>query len=130
MVPDEEDEISRRLRALHRVGLGRAQLVQFLVASLIFVCDGQEMLIMSFVNVHLKDVWGLSAGQEGALGACVFGGVLVGSLASGLAADRAGRRPTIILFFAVVLVFGTASAFAPSFAWLVALRSITCPPSC
>ena len=101
MVPDEEDEISRRLRALHRVGLGRAQLVPFLVASLIFVCDGQEMLIMSFVNVHLKDVWGLSAGQEGALGACVFGGVLVGSLASGLAADRAGRRPTIILFFAV-----------------------------
>ena len=120
MVPDE---VSRRLARIPP--FSRAQLVPFLVASLVLVCDGQEMLIMSFVDMHLKRVWGLTPAMEGALGACVFGGILVGSVASGLAADRVGRRPTILLFFTLVLLFGAASAFAPSFAWLVLLRAAT-----
>jgi putative MFS transporter len=88
--------MTRRLN--DSVGCGNSQLVTFLVAAFMLLCDGQEMLVMSLVNTRLKDVWGLSASAEGTLGSCVFVGVLVGSIASGIAADTYGRKPTIIFF--------------------------------
>ena len=121
----DNDEVSRRLNNPERIGLGVAQLVPFFIASFVLVCDGQEMLVMSFVDVHLKRIWGLTPAMEGMLGACVFAGILVGSLVSGIFADAVGRRPTILAFFSLVLVAGLASAMSPSFAWLLLLRSLT-----
>ena len=67
-------------RINQRVGCGNSQLVTFVVAGFMLLCDGQEMLVMSLVNTRLKDVWKLSASAEGTLGSCVFGGVLIGSV--------------------------------------------------
>jgi len=79
---------------------------------------------MSLVSERLKDIWGLSPGAEGTLGSCVFVGVLFGSILGGYVADSYGRRPCLLFFTSVLALAGLGSAVAPTFVWLVVIRTI------
>ena len=111
-------------RINNRVKCGNYQLITFLVATTMLFCDGQEMLIMTVVNIRLKTLWKLSPASEGTLGMCVFAGVLVGSVVSGAMADKYGRKITIMSFLAILCVAGLGSALAPSLVWLVIIRAV------
>lgn len=56
------------------------------------------------------------------LTAAVFVGMLVGGLLAGNAADRFGRRSSLLVSLAVNCSFAVISAAAPSVRWLIAAR--------
>jgi MFS family permease len=121
---DEKEPLDKISRRINRLGCGNSQLVTFLVASFVFLCDGQEMLVMSLISLRLKTLWNLSPAAEGTLGSCVFAGVLVGSVISGAFSDKYGRRRAIIIFMSILAFAGLGSAVAPSFASLIILRTL------
>jgi len=43
---------------------------------------------------------------------------------SGVVADTYGRRPTILLFTSILALAGLGSAVAPTFAWLILIRTV------
>ena len=43
---------------------------------------------------------------------------------SGVVADSYGRRPTILLFTSILAIAGLGSAVAPTFAWLIVIRTV------
>ncbi len=116
-------ELLHRMNDPDRVGCGRAQWITLLIFAFIALVDGQEMMVMSIINLRLRELWGLDTTHEGLLGACVFGGFLFGSLAGGPIADRFGRRPALLLFITVLSVASFASAVCPDYASLIAART-------
>ena len=116
-------ELLHRMNDLDRIGCGRAQWITLLVFAFIGLCDGQEMMVMSIINLRLRDIWGLDATHEGLLGTCVFGGFLLGALAGGPIADRYGRRAALLLFTTVLSVASFASAVSPDYTSLIAART-------
>ena len=121
---DAHPPIDRITKRINSIGCGNSQLTTFLVATFMLLCDGQEMLVMSLVNLRLKSLWHLSPAAEGTLGSCVFAGVLIGSVLSGAAADIYGRRRALLVFLTILAVAGLLSAVAPTFPWLIAIRTI------
>src|ERR1700733_15219909 len=73
--------------------------------TLAIVFDGIDTLIPSFVIPFVRDPWGLSTSQSGLLVSAGLVGFAVGSLLHGPAADRFGRRPTLVAGLAVSGVF-------------------------
>ena len=121
---DDHEPLDPITRRINHIGCGNSQLVTYLIATIMLLCDGQEMLVMSLVSLRLKILWKLSPAAEGTLGSCVFAGVLVGSVCSGSMADKLGRRFTVLVFMSILAVAGLASAVAPSFLWLVCIRTV------
>jgi len=94
----------------------------FALCFAVAMIDGFDTLIMSFIAPALATAWRLDDASLGPLFAAGLVGAAIGALASGLLADRIGRRPTLLL---CVLVFGVttlACAAARSVEVLVALR--------
>jgi MFS family permease len=65
--------------------------------------------------------FGFSAGQQSLLSSVVFGGMVLGAAAWGLAADALGRQTTLLASCSVVVAAGLASAAAPGYAVRCAL---------
>ncbi|MCF6744047.1 MFS transporter [Blastococcus sp. KM273128] len=94
-----------------------------LLAVLLFavVIDVAKPATLGLVLPGLREEYGISADQAALLPLVALTGTVVGSLAWGVAADRIGRRPSILL--AAVLFTATAVCGAmPSFTW----NLITC----
>ena len=118
------DEITARLNGAAGSRCSCARAAAFIVTGLVLMCDGQEMLVMGLVTPQLRRQWQLGTLAEGSLGASVFGGVLIGSLTGGLLSDAWGRRSSLLLFAALLSVFGSAAAFAPNLWSLIVLRTL------
>ena len=58
------------------------------------------------------------------LGSSIFLGMMIGSLIGGTVADSIGRSAVFRILFGWITIFGVASAAAPSFPALVALRGL------
>src|SRR5678816_2717415 len=75
--------------------------------GLTVVIDGFDVQAMGFVAPAIIQAWGVDKATLGPVfGAGLFG-MLVGSLALSVLADRSGRRPVLIgasLFFAVIML--------------------------
>lgn len=54
----------------------------------------------------------------------MFIGMLAGGIVCGLFGDRIGRKPCLLLSLGLDATFGIASAFAPTWQWLVVFRVI------
>lgn len=86
--------------------------------------DAMDVGLISFVMVALTSHWGLASWQISLLGSIGFAGMALGAALGGHLADRFGRRQ---VFAATLVLYGLAtgaSALAPAFALLVALRFI------
>lgn len=111
--------------AIQQVGFGRFQTKLMIICGLGWAADAMEVLLISFALPAIAQEWNLTNTQKGLLGTAIFLGMLVGALVWGRVSDLFGRKVGFISTVAIDSVFGLLSAFAPSFAWLVILRSLT-----
>ncbi len=79
-----------------RVGLGSYQIHCFLILCLIDLNDGVELVLSSFMNPIIKVIFHDVTSSFIELMASIFYvGILIGSLTSGLLADKYGRKRLI-----------------------------------
>lgn len=100
----------------------RAGLITFALCFLVAMIDGFDTLIMSFIAPALATDWSLSDGALGSIFSAGLIGAAGGAFLSGMAADRIGRRPTLLLCVALFTLTAFASAWAQNPAVLIALR--------
>lgn len=84
-----------------------------------------QVLSIGFSAPSIAATFGLTLPQALQTGTVFFVGMLVGAFVFGRLADRIGRRPVLLMAVLIDACFGVASAFAPDFTWLLALRLFT-----
>ncbi len=112
-------------QAIERVGFGRFQRRLLWICGAGWAADAMEVLLIAFALPAIGEEWGLTNGQKGLLGTAIFLGMLAGAWGWGWLSDRIGRRTAFVATVLVDSVFGLASAFSPSFLWLLLLRALT-----
>uniref|UniRef100_A0A804MS27 Major facilitator superfamily (MFS) profile domain-containing protein n=1 Tax=Zea mays TaxID=4577 RepID=A0A804MS27_MAIZE len=78
--------------ALSLVGFGRFQTLVLAYSGLGWIAEAFEIMLLSFVGPAVEADWGISGAEQGLISSAVFAGMLIGSIAGGLIADRYGRR--------------------------------------
>ena len=107
---------------LNFIGLGRFQLLVFLLGSMGYVSFGLEDVTFTFINTPIRDRWNMSDLRFSALPAMTSVSNLVGAVVFGSLTDLYGRVWPFGLCIAMVGVFTLASAFAGSWPVFFALR--------
>jgi AAHS family 4-hydroxybenzoate transporter-like MFS transporter len=93
-----------------RSRLGRFQLGMLVLCGVCLVVDGFDVQAMGYVAPAIIEDWHVSRASLGPVFGAGLLGMLVGSLAFSLAADRLGRRPVLI----AATTFFAAGMFATS----------------
>jgi len=109
---------------LDNSAIGPLQIRVFALCMISLIMDGFDVQAMGYVGPAVSKELGLSPTQLGSVFGAANFGVLIGSLALSMVADKIGRRPVLIgatLFFAVLTL---ATAYAGSFQQLLWLRFI------
>lgn len=84
-----------------------------------------QVLAVGFTAASIAATFGLSITKALQTGTLFFLGMLIGATLFGKLADRFGRRRILLGTVACDAVFGSLSAFAPSFEILLVLRFLT-----
>jgi putative MFS transporter len=105
------------------VGAGHRRVT--LLAGLGWMFDAMDIGLLSFVMVALASEWGLSQGQVGVAISIGLFGMFVGAAASGVLADRYGRRAILILTLLVYSIATGLTALVWGYGALLVLRFIT-----
>ncbi len=84
--------------------------------------DLYDIFIVAYIGAALQQSGFLTLRQFAFFVAAGFLGMFVGTVVFGMGSDRMGRRSAFILLLLIYSVFTFADAFAPSAAWLIALR--------
>jgi MFS family permease len=94
--------------------------------GLLTLFDGYDTFNPAYVIHYVAGPWGLKAGQAGLLISSGLVGFLLGAAIHGVAADRFGRRGTLLAGLWVTSIFTLLTAlFANSFATFCTLRLLT-----
>ncbi|MDR8402161.1 MFS transporter [Paraburkholderia sp. USG1] len=111
-------------RALDHGPFTLIQKIVVLMAAIAIVVDGFDGQLIGFAIPLMIREWGVSKAAFGPTLAAGLLGMGLGTVVAGVAADRVGRRRTLV---ACVLVFGMATAaigFAPDILTVTALRFV------
>jgi putative MFS transporter len=84
--------------------------------------DLYDIFIVAYIGAVLQQSGFLTLRQFTFFVAAGFLGMFVGTVVFGMGSDRMGRRSAFILLLLIYSVFTFADAFAPTAAWLIALR--------
>ena len=112
-------------KGLQAAGVGKFQYRLFVVFGLVWLADAMQVLSIGFSAPTIAKTFGLTVPQALQSGTMFFVGILLGAFVFGRLADRIGRRPVLMCAVVIDACFGVASAFAPDFTWLLALRLLT-----
>lgn len=107
------------------VPLTREHLKCCLALFFVFAIEAWEMMIIVYTAPLIALDFSLDALAIGHLIGAMFIGMLLGSLAWGKVAERFGRKSAVIWSLASYGVVSLASAFAPDYASLYALRLLS-----
>jgi MFS transporter, AAHS family, 4-hydroxybenzoate transporter len=120
-----ETALSSTETAIENQRIGGLQIRVAALCTLIQICDGYDVSSIGYAVPSLTHAWNLPGPAFTTAFLWSSLGIMVGALSAGPIGDRVGRKP---LLLASVTIFGLASllsAFAPSLAFLSALRSFT-----
>jgi MFS family permease len=96
------------------------------IMGLLTLFDGYDTFNPAYVIHYVAGPWGLKAGQAGLLISSGLVGFLLGAALHGVAADRFGRRGTLLTGLWITSIFTLMTAvFANSFASFCTLRLLT-----
>jgi len=112
-------------QAIRTAGVGKFQYRLFVIFGLVWMADAMQVLSIGFTAPSIAKTFGLAMPRALETGTVFFVGMLIGAFGFGRLADRIGRRPVLLAAVLVDACFGVASAFAPDFTWLLALRFLT-----
>jgi putative MFS transporter len=107
---------------IERLPLGRFHRRFIALVSLGNFFDLYDIFIVAYIGAALQQSGFLSLRQFTFFVAAGFLGMFVGTVVFGMGSDRMGRRIAFILLLLIYSVFTFADAFAPTAAWLIALR--------
>ncbi len=96
------------------------------IMGLLTLFDGYDTFNPAYVIHHVVGPWGLKAGQAGLLVSSGLVGFLLGAALHGIAADRFGRRGTLLAGLWITSIFTLLTAvLADSFLSFCVLRLLT-----
>ena len=107
------------------VPLTREHLKCCLALFFVFAIEAWEMMIIVYTAPLIAQDFSLDAFAVGHLIGAMFIGMLLGSLVWGKLAERIGRKGAVVWSLASYGVISLASAFAPDYASLYALRLLS-----
>lgn len=107
---------------LDQLPLSRFHWRLLLVSGLGWMFDAMDILIIGSVVAVVSREWKLDATQAQWINTANLAGLFVGALASGVLADRLGRKVVFMLTLLVYSVFNGLSAAATGVGMLMALR--------
>jgi MFS transporter, AAHS family, cis,cis-muconate transporter len=102
----------------------RVWIAVFVFAFLALMVDGADLMFLSYSLSSLKQEFGLSNVQAGALGSVTLAGMAIGGIFGGWACDRFGRVRTVVWTIVVFSIGTAALGFTHSFSQFAALRFI------
>ena len=108
--------------AIELIGIGPFQLILIIAVMPVWLADACEMVLLSFLGPAVTCEWDLLPAQEAMITSTVFVGMLIGSSFWGVFNDHFGRKLGFALSTVMTFIFALATVFAPSFAFLLALR--------
>jgi putative MFS transporter len=118
-LPGNQLTIAERIE---RLPLGRFHRRFIALVSLGNFFDLYDIFIVAYIGAALQQSGFLTLRQFTFFVAAGFLGMFVGTVVFGMGSDRMGRRSAFILLLLIYSVFTFADAFAPTAAWLIALR--------
>ena len=104
--------------------ISREQWKAFLATFLGWLLDGFDFTIMTFILIDIQNSFSVDRALAGALGTVTLMFRLVGGLGAGIAADRWGRKPPLMLSILWFSIFAFLSGFSTSYAMLFAFRAL------
>ena len=110
---------------LAREPMHRRQVIAVAIATALNALDGFDVLSISFASPGIAASWGVTRAALGVVLSMELIGMAIGSLALGAIADRAGRRPMILVSLGIMATGMAAAAFAGNIVMLSALRLLT-----
>lgn len=122
-VPTNLDEVTID-EAVDRIPLGPFHVLVFFVCGFAWMADAMEVLLLAFVGPSIRCEWDVTDVQAAMMTTIVFAGMTIGSICWGAIADRYGRKLSLILSTAVILVFGLVCAVAINFEMLLIARMV------
>lgn len=105
--------------------VGRGHRRVTMLSGLGWMFDAMDIGLLSFVLVALAQEWGLSQGQVGTAISVGLFGRFVGAAASGMLADRYGRKAILLLTMLVYSIATGLTALAWGYGALLVLRFVT-----
>src|SRR5580700_10675578 len=107
---------------IERLPLGRSHRRFITLVSLGNFFDLYDIFVVAYIGAALQQSHFLTLQQFTEFIASGFFGMFVGTIVFGMGSDRFGRRIVFMTLLLLYSVFTLACAFAPSAAWLIALR--------
>lgn len=126
-LPEADDEQPNAYTvdsAIDTIGLGLFQYFVLLLAGLCWTAESMELLLLSFIKQPLQCEWGISDSQVAVITTFVGLGMLAGSTAWGVFADRYGRRFSFIASVSFTSGMGLVSALSPNYTMLLFARGL------
>jgi len=105
--------------------IGGVQRRVILLCAFLALLDGFDTHAIAFVAPVLTAQWGINVAALGPVFAAGLGGLMVGALIFGLAADRIGRKPALLISTVIFGVFAVWTARVTSTNELLVLRFLT-----
>ncbi len=105
--------------------LGRFQIMVIGLCALVALLDGFDNQGIAYVAPVIARQWNIPIAAFGPIFATGLLGFAIGSVLFGMAADRVGRRQTILWSVLMFSLLNLATGFAESFGQLLTLRFIT-----
>ena len=123
--PGPAAKILNLTEMLENSRIGPLQIRVFTLCMICLIMDGFDVQAMGYTAPAVLKEFGISGVQLGQLFAAANFGVLVGSLAFSMVADKIGRRPVLVaatFFFSLLTL---ATAYSETFSQLLWLRFIS-----
>jgi len=95
-----------------------------LISGVGFFTDAYDLFVIGTVAAIVTTQWHLSTTKTSWVTGAALLGAVIGAFVFGRIADVLGRKSVYVLVAAIMIVGALASAFSPSFVWLVMSRFV------